>query len=314
MLPGDDILFTYLNMNSKQAKAEPLPEFLGRLGHVPTNIRGNDVWYRSPFRPDERTPSFKVDRQKNVWFDHGMGVGGTIIDLMVHLEGESDIGRVLERIAGVLGSPPKERLVLPAIRTTEKPSPVIERVQAIEDQALEAYVRERGIPLDLARLYLQEVSYRVGEHRFRVLGFANDAGGFEVRSPNFKGTLGTKDIRFLPLQSSPRAAVFEGFFDFLSVLAHYCKDRTEANVLVLNSIAMMDCGVKRLQAAQMNKLYAAFDHDTAGEGGLETLQAVPGWRVLDASGPYAGLRAPTRFGHETPCERSRIGNGCQEEI
>lgn len=295
MLPGDDILFTYLNMNSKQAKAEPLPEFLGRLGHVPSSIRGNDVWYRSPFRPDERTPSFKVDRQKNVWFDHGMGVGGTIIDLMVHLEGESDIGRVLEGIAGVLGSPPKERLVLPAIRATEKRSPVIERVQAIEDQALEAYVRERGIPLDLARLYLQEVSYRVGEHRFRALGFANDAGGFEVRSPNFKGTLGTKDIRFLPLQGNPRAAVFEGFFDFLSVLAHYRKDRAEANVLVLNSMAMLDRGIARLQAAEVNKLYAYLDHDSAGARGLATLQAVPSWQVLDASGLYAGFKDANEF-------------------
>lgn len=282
-------------MNSKQAKAEPLPEFLGRLGHVPTNIRGHDVWYRSPFRPDERTPSFKVDSQKNVWFDHGMGVGGTIIDLMVHLEGEPDIGRVLERIAGVLGSPPKERLVLPVVRATEKPQPVIERVQTIEDQVLEAYVRERGIPLDLARLYLQEVSYRVGEHRFRALGFANDAGGFEVRSPTFKGTLGTKDIRFLPLQGSPRAAVFEGFFDFLSVLAHYRKDRAEANVLVLNSMAMLPCGMGRLQAAQVNKLYAYLDHDSAGEKGLATLQAAPGWQVLDASGIYAGFKDANEF-------------------
>lgn len=286
-------------MNSKQAKAEPLPEFLGRLGHVPTSIRGHDVWYRSPFRPDERTPSFKVDSQKNVWFDHGMGVGGTIIDLMVHLEGESDIGRVLERIAGVLGSPPKERVAMPVIRAselgTEKPQPVIERVQAIEDQALEAYVRERGIPLDLARLYLQEVSYRVGEHRFRALGFANDAGGFEVRSPNFKGTLGTKDIRFLPLQGSPRAAMFEGFFDFLSVLAYYRKDRAEANVLVLNSMAMLPRGVERLQASKVNKLYTYLDHDAAGEKGLATLQAASGWQVLDASGLYAGFKDANAF-------------------
>lgn len=286
-------------MNSKQAKAEPLPEFLGRLGHVPTNIRGHDVWYRSPFRPDERTPSFKVDSQKNVWFDHGMGVGGTVIDLMVHLEGESDISSVLERIAGVFGSPPKERVVMPVIRAlergAEKSQPVIERVQTIEDQVLEAYVRERGIPLDLARLYLQEVSYRVGDHRFRALGFANDAGGFEVRSPTFKGTLGTKDIRFLPLQGSPRAAVFEGFFDFLSVLTHYRKDRAEANVLVLNSMAMLPRGMERLQAAQVNKLYAYLDHDAAGEKGQATLQASPGWQVLDASGLYAGYKDANAF-------------------
>ena len=172
---------------------------------------------------------------------------------------------------------------------------MIERVQSIEDQALEVYVRERGIPLDLARLYLQEVSYRVGDHHFRALGFPNDAGGFEVRSPNFKGTLGAKDIRFLPLQASPRAAVFEGFFDFLSVLAHYRKDRAEANVLVLNSMSMLDRGIARLQAAKVTKLYTYLDHDAAGEKGLATLQAMPGWQVLDASGLYAGFKDANKF-------------------
>jgi hypothetical protein len=62
---------------------------------------------------------------------------------------------------------------------------------------LEAYVVSRGIPLDLARLHLKEVAYRVGEHGYRALGFPNDSGGFEVRNANFKGSLGTKDIRFL---------------------------------------------------------------------------------------------------------------------
>ncbi len=110
---------------------------------------------------------------------------------------------------------------MPTLHGREKPQAVIEHAQVIEDRQLEAYVHARGIPLDLARMYLQEVSYRVGDHRFRALGFPNDAGGFEVRSPSFKGTLGGKDIRFLQANHSPQAAVFEGFFDFLSVLAHY---------------------------------------------------------------------------------------------
>ena len=67
-------------MNSKQAKELPLPDFLAQLGYQPANVRGPDIWYRSPFRPDERTPSFKIDRNKNVWFDFGLGQGGTIID------------------------------------------------------------------------------------------------------------------------------------------------------------------------------------------------------------------------------------------
>lgn len=285
-------------MNSKQAKAEPLPAFLGRLGHEPTSIRGPDVWYRSPFRPDERTPSFKVDSQKNVWYDHGMGVGGTIIDLMMHLEGDTDMARVLERIGSVLGDAPQARqVVVPTIHASaeKKASPIIETVGRIEDKILEAYVQTRGIPMDLARLYLQEVAYRVGEHRYRALGFANDAGGFEVRNANFKGSLGHKDISYLPLPGSGRAAVFEGFFDFLSVLAHYQKDRAEANVLVLNSMALMERGVSRLQTAKVDKLYAYLDHDSAGEKGLEHLREQAQWQLIDASSLYAGHKDANAF-------------------
>lgn len=116
-----------------------------------------------------------------------------------------------------------------------------------------------------------------------------------MRSPNFKGTLGTKDIRFLQQEASSRAAVFEGFFDFLSVLAHYKKDQAEANVLVLNSMAMLDRGMERLQVAPVNKLYAYLDRDKAGEKGLAVLQAVPGWQVLDSSGLYVGFKDANQF-------------------
>ena len=58
--------------------------YLDSLGHQPKLIRNSDYWYYSPFR-QEKTPSFKVNRQRNVWFDHGTGEGGTIIDLGVKL-------------------------------------------------------------------------------------------------------------------------------------------------------------------------------------------------------------------------------------
>lgn len=59
-------------MNSNQAKELSLPDFLGRLGFEPARMRGHDAWYTSPFRPNEHTPSFKIDQGKNVWYDHGM--------------------------------------------------------------------------------------------------------------------------------------------------------------------------------------------------------------------------------------------------
>jgi DNA primase len=61
------------------AKKIDLVNYLETLGFKPDKIRNNDYWYASPLR-DEKTPSFKVNRKLNLWYDHGIGKGGTIID------------------------------------------------------------------------------------------------------------------------------------------------------------------------------------------------------------------------------------------
>ncbi|HWV64762.1 CHC2 zinc finger domain-containing protein [Chitinophaga sp.] len=65
----------------EQAKQMDLVDYLASLGHYPDlkKARNSDHWYLSPLRT-EKTPSFKVNRKLNMWFDHGLGQGGTIID------------------------------------------------------------------------------------------------------------------------------------------------------------------------------------------------------------------------------------------
>lgn len=282
-------------MNSKQAKAEPLHEFLGRLGHQPSTVRGNDLWYKSPFRPDERTPSFKIDRAKNVWYDHGLGVGGTIIDFVQHLNQVSDISLVLSTIEDILGKTPVPALCLPPAPALRRDHPLIEFVGPIVDHTLEAYLASRAIPVELARLYLQEITYRVDDNQYRALAFANEAGGYEVRNAAFKGSVGKKAITYLTKPESRNAAVFEGFFDFLSVLAHHKKDRPNANVLVLNSVALLHHGIERLKTAQMQKLYTYLDHDEAGAAALQMLKIHQPGEVLDASSLYLGHKDANEF-------------------
>ena len=291
-------------MNTKQAKSEPLPEFLGRLGYAPVHVRGNDVWYRSPFRPNERTASFKIDRERNIWYDHGAGQGGTIIDFVAELHGTTDIPRILTIIANTLESPARPMMVaMPSASSRPKESPIIESVGDISDQALVAYLHERAIPIDLARLYLKQVGYRVGTHAFRALGFGNDAGGFEVRNANFKGSLGTKDITTFVRDGSTSTAVFEGFFDFLSVLTHYKREQAVGNVMVLNSLALLPRGIEQMQARSIERIHAYFDHDEAGAKGLHTLAEQKAWQVSDASVLYAGFKDANEF------LTSRLGHG-----
>ena len=67
-------------MDIEGMKRFPIEDFLARLGHHPVQRRANAIWYRSPYR-EEKTPSFKVNPEKNLWFDFGEGKGGNIFAL-----------------------------------------------------------------------------------------------------------------------------------------------------------------------------------------------------------------------------------------
>ena len=73
------------NINCNQAKRINIVPYLEILQVKPTRVAGNDYWYLSPLR-QEKDPSFEVNRKLNVWYDHGIGKGGNLIDLgiMIH--------------------------------------------------------------------------------------------------------------------------------------------------------------------------------------------------------------------------------------
>lgn len=89
-------------MELEQIRRISLVGFLEDLGHMPVSRKGNDVWFRSPFR-NERTASFKVDTQRNVWFDFGLGKGGDIFHLAGELTGSTGFMEQLEFLSGKSG-------------------------------------------------------------------------------------------------------------------------------------------------------------------------------------------------------------------
>ena len=68
-------------------------------------------------------------------------------------------------------------------------------VGEIRHPALIGYLRERGIDPAVAGALCREVHYAVGERRFFAIGFRNDAGGWELRNPQFKGAAPRKISR-----------------------------------------------------------------------------------------------------------------------
>jgi DNA primase len=67
-----------------EARQMDIVSYLSTLGYEPAKIRNFDYWYLSPLR-SEKTPSFKVNRKLNLWYDHGIGKGGNVIDFAILL-------------------------------------------------------------------------------------------------------------------------------------------------------------------------------------------------------------------------------------
>ena len=75
---------TSQKINCNEAKRMDIVTYLESLSIKPQKVNGNDYWYLSPLR-DEKTPSFKINRKLNVWYDHGLGKGGNLVDLGILL-------------------------------------------------------------------------------------------------------------------------------------------------------------------------------------------------------------------------------------
>src|SRR5580658_1655119 len=92
--------------NCQQARVIDLVDYLASLGYQPAKTRGNNFWYASPFR-DEKEPSFKVDRHLNLWYDHGWGKGGDIIEFgtQFHRLPIREVLKILENFGARPGDP-----------------------------------------------------------------------------------------------------------------------------------------------------------------------------------------------------------------
>ena len=110
----------------------PLADFLARLGHEPVRRSGNELWYRAPYR-NERTPSFRVNVAKQLWYDFGTGKGGDIFTLAGEFIGSNDFMEQVKFIAETANMPmPVPEVSKPTFLT--KPSePAFEVISTVTE-------------------------------------------------------------------------------------------------------------------------------------------------------------------------------------
>ena len=252
-------------------------EYLLRRGLRPHRETATHGMFLSPLR-EERTPSFSVRYDKGLWYDFGLGEGGTLLQLVMRLEG---CGR-----KGAADEVPFQPF--PTALPHEDSLLRILGVGEIRHPALIGYLRERGIDPAVAGALCREVHYAVGERRFFAIGFRNDAGGWELRSPQFKGSSAPKNITTFD-RHGDTALLFEGFFDLLSYLTLQHVPEPTADTAVLNSVVNLPRALPFL--ARHATIHAFLDNDEAGHLSLERLHnALPGATVIDRAESYRAYK------------------------
>ena len=274
-------------MDARQMREIPIADFLNAMGIQPSKQKGNALWYSAPYRM-ERRPSFKVDINRNVWFDFGIGKGGDIFDLAGEFIGSKDF---LLRAAFIARNGAYPLPIIEHPQRNEEKEPVFNDiwVRPLQDTRLLGYLEERGINAHVAIPNCEEVRYRVRGKRYYAIGFRNDAGGLELRNRIFKGCIPPKDIS-LKRNGSDVCAVFEGFMDCLSAMQI---GTIASDWLVLNSVSNVEKAVKVLQGYERIECY--LDNDDAGRRTLEKLRANFGEKVIDRSSLYVDHKDLNEF-------------------
>lgn len=259
-------------------KRLPILTYLAERGLHPTKDNPRYGLYLSPLRK-EHTPSFKVDYVQNLWYDFGLGAGGSIIDLVMRLE-RCNFAQALR----LLGSDERTPMAVPVPLSVPPTVPVLRLLSDIplRHPALVGYLSSRGIDPAIASACCREVHYAVGGRNYFAVGFRNEAGGWELRSERFKGCVSPKHITTIDNRSDTVVA-FEGFMDFLSYLSMEKQLQTDA--AVLNSVVNLLKAVPFLE--RYATIHAFFDNDEAGRKATADLKRLcPNSTVIDRSRLY----------------------------
>jgi hypothetical protein len=205
----------------QEANRIDMVDYLASQGYQPTKVRGHQYWYQSmlPDRVDG-TASFKVNRNRNQWYDFGaIGAkkGGSLIDFAIAYHGWS-ISECLQYLSDPLASNQIVPRELSSIGREPEHKIIILEDKPIRSERLILYLRNRRIPLDVAQQYCREVKYQFKDKAYYSIGFKNDLGGYELRNEFYKNSSSPKGLTFIN-NGVEDVTSFEGFFDFLSFAA-----------------------------------------------------------------------------------------------
>ena len=270
-----------------------LSALLAGLGFQPARRSGKELFYLSMLRDSDTAPSFTVDDDLGVWYDHGLGKGGNVIDFGLAYWKNLSFKEVLAKLRAFLGQESEYAVQVIPSGNSRKKKPVRIPHYEIEDilelgtnPAITDYLQRRGV-WDEAQGKLKEIYYYVEDQKkqrkhFFAAGLQNELGGWEVRNKYFKGCIGHKALTLIP-GDERKLAAFEGTYDYLSWRHEH--PGAPHSILVLNSVSLIEAAIRH--AIQFPHIEICFDHNKAGrQATAQFLKALP--YAADCSHHYTG--------------------------
>ncbi|WP_394996731.1 toprim domain-containing protein [Emticicia sp.] len=267
-------------MNLDIIKSIPLETYLNSIGFEPKSQSSNRVFYHSPFRPIEKTPSFAVRPKQNDFIDFATNKGGDIIKFVERYH-NVDFKEAIRLLQSFDGTVKAESFSFVCHEETNQPFQ-LKKVKSLENQALLQYLTDRKIKLSVARMYLKEAYYNTKEF---ALAFENDLGGFELRNKIKKFCTSPKTITSIKGKNKTAVLLFEGFMDFLSYLTIKNIETPEYDTIVLNSTKNLHLATDLL--FHYPKIFSVLDTDNTGRKAHgELMEHFKGSKIIDCSVKY----------------------------
>ena len=253
-------------MEIQNIKQISITDYLQQQGYSPARVQGIHFWYCSPLR-NESTPSFKVNTERNQWYDFGTGEHGDIIDLVRALH-RCTISEAIRLLSGAKQVAHQEFSFGGERKISERKLEILS-AQPLSNPYLLRYLTVRAIPFTVANSYCSEILFQNMKRTYYAIGFANDALGWEIRNMYFKGCIAPKAITTIK-KGTDRLQIFEGFMDFLSW--QVLNPSSTSDAIVLNSLALLP-RIKE-QIAGYREVESFLDNDDAGRKSFAVLKQI----------------------------------------
>lgn len=264
-------------MEIQNIKQISITDYLQQQGYSPARVQGIHFWYCSPLR-NESTPSFKVNTERNQWYDFGSGEHGDIIDLVCALH-RCTISEAIRLLSGAKQVAHQEFSFGGERKISERKLEILS-AQPLSNPYLFRYLAARAIPLPVASAYCSEVLFQNMKRTYYAIGFANDALGWEIRNMYFKGCIAPKAVTTIK-RGTDRLQIFEGFMDFLSWQT--LNPSSTSDAIVLNSLALLPRIQEKIKSYK--QVEGFLDNDDAGRKSFAVLKQICP-QIVDGSTRY----------------------------